>query len=58
MSLDRCYYCEKIVDTDEFPEAYPWANAPLGLDCTTCVCENCQENMYDKQQEKLMEESP
>lgn len=58
MSLDRCEHCDAIVDTDEFPNAYPFEEASLDALCvnTMCICENCQERAYDRQQEKLMEE--
>ncbi len=59
MSLARCHYCDKFVDTDEFPDAYPWANDPdaSAVHQDLCVCENCQENQAERQQEQLMEES-
>lgn len=39
MSIDRCFECEREVDTDDDAEAY----GDDGLD--ECMCETCREKL-------------
>jgi hypothetical protein len=58
MSMARCNRCDSIVDTDEgdcYPNAYK-QDCPVHLQ-DECVCENCQEEIWDIQQEQLMEDA-
>ena len=41
MSMDRCFHCCELIDTDDFPDAY------LPHYADRCVCESCQENRYE-----------
>lgn len=58
MSMARCNRCDAFVDTDE-SDCYPYENEPMaqGWGEDECVCENCQEEHFDRQQERLMEDA-
>ena len=46
MSLDRCSWCDRIVDTDDAPESYLERVHPsaIGGKDFACVCVWCQED--------------
>jgi hypothetical protein len=43
MSVDRCYRCSNLVDTDNEPEAYVELNNRPPNDATVCLCRNCRD---------------
>lgn len=44
MSLDRCKTCERIVDTDAFPEFYDFSYLVNDMGG---YCESCRDDIYD-----------
>lgn len=51
-SLMRCDDCQKTTDWPHAIQRDPWGNATGDY-----YCENCAEKRWDRQQERLMEET-
>lgn len=43
MSVDRCYRCSALVDTDNEPEAYVTLENKPPHDETICLCRGCRD---------------
>lgn len=54
MSLDRCKTCHRFVDTDLYPECYGEIDDPN----PQCICENCREDAWVRQQESNLQDPP
>jgi hypothetical protein len=52
MSMVTCEHCDRFIDSDDEPGCF--VDHPDGS--TLTICENCQERIYNQQQEALMED--
>ena len=53
MSIDRCYRCDNIVDTDFDLDCYvPDPRMSLKPHPDICICERCREREQNEQEER------
>lgn len=55
MTTWTCDHCDALIDSDEDPDCF--VEVGLGKFGET-ICEPCRERMWDRQQERAMEEAP
>ena len=48
MSIDRCHFCNRAVDTDEDDEAYVEIGNMRRLTSIVCVCERCRDSRSEE----------
>lgn len=58
MSIVTCEYCDAMVDSDSDPDCFVETGNMRRLHQTTIICEPCRERAWDRQQDRLSEETP
>ena len=48
MSMDRCADCDRLIDTDDFPDAYVDIGNMRSQTQTICLCSACQDRRYER----------
>lgn len=52
MSIDRCYYCGDLVDTDDEPEAYVQVSNMRHTEEWRCMCRRHREKWEDEHEDR------